>query len=128
MNLKEYFETTKGFGVLSTADSEGRVNAAVYSRPHVMEDGQLAFIMRDRLTHSNIQSNPNATFLFREEGPGYKGRRLYLTKVGEEQDTDRLYQLRRRTSPPDAEKDESRFLVFFRLDKTLPLVGADTRE
>ena len=127
MNIKAYFDQTKGFGVLSTADSEGRVNAAVYSRPHVMEDGQLAFIMRDRLTHSNIQSNPYATFLFREDGPGYKGQRLYLTKVSEEQDTDRLYQLRRRTSPTDAEKDGPRFLVFFRLDKTLPLVGADTQ-
>ena len=124
MNLKAYFESTTGFGVLSTADREGRVNAAVYSRPHVMEDGQLAFIMRDRLTHHNLQSNPRATFLFRENGPGYKGRRLYLTKVSEEQDTERLYELRRRTSPTDPEKDGLRFLVFFRLDNTLPLIGA----
>ena len=125
MGLKEYFEKTKGFGVMSTADSEGRVDAAVYSRPHVMEDGSLAFIMRDRLTHSNIQSNPNATFLFREDSPGYKGKRLYLTKIGEEQDTERLYELRRRTSPADTNEDVTRFLVLFRLDKELPLVGAE---
>ena len=123
MGMKEYFETTKGFGVLSTADSDGRVNAAVYSRPHVMADGLLAFIMRDRLTHSNTRSNPHANFLFREDSPGYQGKRFYLTKTGEEQDTDRLYELRRRTSPVDADADDARFLVFFRIDKELPLVG-----
>ena len=60
MNLKTYFEETKGMGVLSTADGEGRVNAAVYARPHVMDDGSLAFVMRDRLSHNNLQSNPRA--------------------------------------------------------------------
>ena len=48
MNLRTYFEDTKGLGVLSTADGEGRVNAAVYARPHVMDDGSLAFIMRHK--------------------------------------------------------------------------------
>ena len=60
MTLEAYFEEHKGFGVLSTADGEGRVNAAVYSRPHVMGDGTVAFIMWDRLTHANLQSNPHA--------------------------------------------------------------------
>ena len=58
MTLKEYFETNKGFGILATADDQGRTNAAVYSRPHFMEDGTVAFIMRDRLTHNNLTSNP----------------------------------------------------------------------
>ena len=87
MNLKTYFEETKGLGVLSTADADGRVNAAVYARPYVMEDGSLAFIMRDRLSHHNLESNPHAAFLFREEGPGYKGVRLHLTKTREETGT-----------------------------------------
>jgi len=67
-DLKTYFENTEGIGVLSTADAEGRVDAAVYSRPHSMEDGTLAFIMRDRLTHRNLQSNPHAAYLFIEKG------------------------------------------------------------
>jgi len=81
MTLKDYFEGKKGTGVLATADSAGQVDAAVYSRPHFMEDGSLAFIMRDRLTHHNLQSNPYATFLFIENGPGYNGRRLFLKKL-----------------------------------------------
>jgi hypothetical protein len=32
MNLKKYFESNKGIGVLSTVDEKGRVNAAVYLR------------------------------------------------------------------------------------------------
>jgi hypothetical protein len=42
-NLKEYFESTKGSGVLASADSSGKVDAAIYSRPHFVEEGSLAF-------------------------------------------------------------------------------------
>ena len=66
--LQEYFENSKGFGVLATADSNGKVNAAIYSRPHFLEKDTVTFIMRDRLTHHNLLSNPSATFLFVEEG------------------------------------------------------------
>ncbi len=122
MDLKEYFNDTKGVGVLATADGEGKVDAAIYARPHFMEDGTLAVIMRDRLTHHNLQSNSHATFLFIEDGPGYKGKRLFMTKVREEENTELLYSLRRRHYPDD--KDEAKFLVFFKLDKELPLIGA----
>lgn len=76
MTLKEYFETNKGLGILSTADSEGKVDAAVYSRPHFIENGTMALVMRDRLSHTNLQSNPHAMYLFKEDGPGYKGKRF----------------------------------------------------
>ena len=122
MELKDYFENTKGVGVMATADADGKVDAAIYARPHFMEDGTIAMIMRDRLTHHNLQSNPHATYLFMEDGPGYKGKRLFLTKLREEQDSELLHSLRRRQYKDD--KEEARFLVFFKLDKELPLVGA----
>jgi len=123
MALSEYFETHQGTGVLATADHEGRVNAAVYARPHFMEDDTIAFIMRDRLTHSNLQANPHATYLFMEKGPGYQGKRLYLKKVREERETELLYQLKRRHYNSDRDGDnEPKFLVFFKLDHVLPLV------
>ena len=95
MELKAYFEQTRGTGVLATADAAGNVNAAIYSRPHFMDDGTLALIMRDRLSHENLQSNPHATFLFVENGPGYRGKRLYLRRVREEKDSELLYTLKR---------------------------------
>jgi len=121
MTLTEYFDTKKGVGVLSTADRDGKVDAAIYARPHFMDDGTLAFIMRNRLSRHNLQSNPHAAFLFKEDGKGYQGKRLFLTRVREEQNTELLDSLRRRKSAYG--NGEDRFLVFFKLDRELPLVG-----
>lgn len=120
MELKAYFESVNGTGVLSTADSSGKVDAAIYSRPHFL-DGHIAFIMRDRLSHKNIESNPRAVYLFIEEGAGYKGKRLYLTKVKEEKNSEQIESLKRRKREYDAEED--RFLVYFKLEQERPLVG-----
>ncbi len=121
MTMEDYFENAKGLGVLATADSEGKVDVAVYSRPHVMDSETVAFIMRDRLTHHNLQSNPHAAYLFKEEGGKYVGKRLFLTKIREEQDSELAYKLRRRKYPDD--KKEPLLLVYFRIDKVLPLIG-----
>jgi len=127
MNIGEFFKDKKGHGVLATADSEGKVDVAVYATPHVIDDNTLAFIMRDRLSHHNLQSNPNAAYLFIQEGAGYKGVRLYLSKLREEQDTELLYSLRRREYPSETESERGPlFLVFFKVDKALPLIGAGT--
>ena len=123
MELKSYFSSATGLGILSTADGQGNVDAAVYSRPHFMEDGTIAFIMRDRLTHHNLRSNPHAAYLFKEDGPGYNGKRLFLTKISEEKESPRLFELRRRSYPEDRDRREVKYLVFFKVDKALPLIG-----
>ena len=123
MELKKYFENNEGLGVLATAGGDGSVNLAVYARPNVMEDGSLVFIMRDRLTHKNIQSNPNATYLFKANGPGYKGKRLYLTKIREEENSLLINALSRRPYPAETDKEESKFLVYFKLERERPLIG-----
>jgi len=124
MNLKSYFETTKGYGVLSTSDAAGVVNAAIYSRPHVMEDGTLAIIMNRKLSYKNVSENPKAHYLYLEDGPGYKGKRLSLTKLREEENTERLFELCRRCYPSELEpKEKVKLLVYFSIDKELPLVG-----
>ena len=122
-DLKSYFESTRGLGVLSTADKNGVVDSAIYSRPHVMEDGTIAFIMNDRLSHANLQSNPHAAYLFREHKEGFNGKRFMLSKVAEEKDSDRLAQLKRRQYPPEKAFAGPMFLVFFKIEKELPLIG-----
>jgi hypothetical protein len=124
MDLHTYFESTSGLGVLSTADSEGNVNSAIYARPHVMEDGSLALIMRDRLSHKNLESNPKAAYLFLEKGPGYQGKRFFLSKVAEEQDQEKIAALRRRTYKDENLDQGDSYLVYFRIDKELPLIGS----
>lgn len=124
MNLKEYFEKTEGTGVLATADADGRVDVALYARPHVIEDNTVAFIMRERLSHHNLRSNPQAAYMFIEKGPGYKGKRIYLTMLREETNTDLIKQLVRKEHGMDNPKDDAnRYLVFFQINKERPLIG-----
>ena len=124
MSLNDYFENTQGVGVLATADAAGAVDVAVYARPHVVDDETVAFIMRARLSHANVQSNPQAAYLFHEAGEGYGGKRLYLTKTGEESDPGKIAAVSRRTAPSGCtDETEKRFLVTFHVDRVRPLVG-----
>lgn len=123
MNLSEYFEKSKGFGVLSTADASGHVDTAIYARPHVSDDQTVAFIMADRKSHDNLQSNPHAAYLFKEEGTGYSGLRLYLMKTDEEKNSERMRSLIRRNRYQEDEESDL-YLVSFRVDKVLGLTGS----
>ena len=126
MKLSEYFETTKGTGVLATADAEGKVNTAIYARPHFLDpadDNTLAFVMADRLNHANVGVNPHASYLFIEAGGGHVGKRLSLTKVKEETDKAKIESVRRRHLPHECDDGRTRFLVTFRVDAVRPLVG-----
>ena len=128
MNLRDYFENTKGVGVLATADADGKVNTAVYARPHFLdpEDGNTAtFIMNERLSYANVQANPNAAYLFIEEGDEYVGKRLTLPKTGEEHDQEKIKSLRRRKLPDECYEGKTQHLVHFRIDGVLPLIGAE---
>jgi hypothetical protein len=124
MNLNAYFDSTTGHGVLATADAAGKVNAAVYARPHFIDEDTVAFIMRERLTHANLQTNPHATYLFIQSGPGYAGKRLYLTKVREETNDELIAAICRRCDYSAFADQLSRHVVFFTIDQVLPLVGA----
>jgi len=124
MTLKEYFADKNGKSILSSANSEGMVTSAIYSKPHVFDDGTLAFVMRKRLTHENLQTNPYVSYMFIEEGGGYKGVRLYLKKIKEDTDDELIGQMQRRHLSPEEDKAKGvKFLVHFRVDKVLPLIG-----
>lgn len=124
MTMAEYFENTQGYGVLSTADNNGRVNAAMYARPHFIDENTAVFIMLERLTHANLQENPYAAYLFLEKGSGYRGKRLYLKKIREEENEDLAKDLCRRCDYSAHREQLTRHIVFFHVEKVLPLVGA----
>jgi len=123
MSLYDYFENTKGTGILATADSEGNVDVAIYARPHVIEEDTVAFIMNERLSYQNILSNPKAAYIFIEEAPGYKGTRLYLTKTKDETNAELIESMRRKKSNGYTSGDSKKHLVYFRIDKKRALVG-----
>lgn len=127
MKLKEYFSGKAGVGVISTSNNDGEVNSAVYAKPHVTGKDTLAFIMRDKLTRANLQKNTKANYLFIEHEHGFNGVRLYLTMTGEVQDKEAIAELSRRSAAAEGD-DSNRFLVSFRVDKALALIGADEIE
>ncbi len=81
MNLFDYFKNVQGLGILATTNSDGMVDLALYAGPEVVDESTIAFIMRERLSHQNLKSNPHAAYMFIEKGEGYAGKRLYLTKI-----------------------------------------------
>jgi hypothetical protein len=122
MDYKNYFNSTTGKGFLSTANSNGEVNTAFYSRPYVLDDGTLVFGMTDRLTHANLQENPHAIYAFNESG--YSGRRFYLKKIKEETEGSILKQVKESANKcvfPGA-GSFVKFVVHFKVTKDLPLV------
>ncbi len=123
MDIKEYFKNALGIGILATSDSEGNVDLAVYSRPHVIDSHTIAFIMADSISHGNLQSNPKAAYLFKEDGPGYKGTRLYIEKISEEKNSPLIKEMRRKKKIGEDDDERDRFLVHFRINSTRALTG-----
>lgn len=120
MELKEYFETHQGVGVLATGDKDGKTNMALYSRPNFIEDGKIAFIMPERLTQANLTANPHASYLFIQNTGRYQGKRLYLSLVEADKNSPRIPELKR---SKHGDPSENHWLMIFTVDKVIPLVG-----
>ena len=122
MSLANYFDNVKGIGILGTADSEGKVDLAIYARPQVLDEETVAFIMGDHLSHRNVAANPHAAYLFLEDTEGYNGLRMHLTKTQEDTDPRKIEAMRRgsRTAEDFAATDG--YLVQFKVDEVRPLV------
>jgi len=124
MTLKQYLESREGKSILSSANADGMVTTAIYSKPHVFDDGTIAFVMRKRLTHENLKTNPYACFMFIEEGQGYQGIRLFVRKIKEDTDEALINTMKRRHLTPEEDKAKGpMFLTHFRVERILPLIG-----
>jgi hypothetical protein len=125
MNLTDYFENAEGLGILATADSKGKVDLALYTIPHVFDGNTVGFVMRERLSHENLQSNPNAAYMFLEQGQGYTGKRFYLTLMREEKNSNLIKTLKKQDPKvyPAGLDDSNKYLVYFRVDNIRPLIG-----
>jgi hypothetical protein len=124
MELAEYFESTKGRGVMATADKNGKVDLAIYARPYFIDDNTVTFVMREKLTHENLKSNPWAAYLFTEEEWKSKGKRLYIRKIKEEENPDLCNLISKKCDYPSYEAG-NRYVVYFNIEKILPVIGSD---
>ncbi|MHC4133242.1 MAG: pyridoxamine 5'-phosphate oxidase family protein [Planctomycetota bacterium] len=124
MSLTDYFETAEGTGILATADSDGNVDLAIYARLHMTDDETVVLVMSDKLSHTNLQTNPKAAYMFIEKTKGYRGKRLYLHKIREENDAELVQSIRKRKRYDDeGEAVSGSSAVYFKVKKIRPLVG-----
>lgn len=96
MNLAEMF-THPGLGVLSTSSPDGKVNSAVYARPHVIDETTLVWGMTDKRTYQNLTRNRHAAFLFKTISPGFSGVRLALELIKTEESGELLETIKKNT-------------------------------
>lgn len=125
MRLSEYFRRIEGIGILATADASGQVNQAVYGRPHFLDDNDdetCSFIMGNRLSHDNLRHSPSASYLFIEHGVRYIGKRLSLSVIREEADSDKIKAIRH-GNIFIAREEDGQYLVHFHIEGVRSLIG-----
>ncbi|MGE5664030.1 MAG: pyridoxamine 5'-phosphate oxidase family protein [Deltaproteobacteria bacterium] len=123
MKLSEYL-STGGSGVIATADKDGTINTAVYAVPHFVDEETVAWGMTDGRTFRNLQENPNAAFLHQAPGDGAAGVRMTL-KLEQIEESGRMLdaiRARARTVSGAAAADMVRFVAFFKVVETRPLM------
>jgi len=76
MGLEEIFDI-EGRGIMATADASGKLNVAVYARPHFIDDDTVAWGMIEGRTWRNLTENGKAAYLFMSI-VGFEGVRLGL--------------------------------------------------
>ena len=123
MNLDEIFNSY-GIGVMATAGADGQVNTAVYARPHLIDNDTVVWGMTEGRTFRNISHNPHASYLFREDRPGFRGIRLQLELLRSEETGEMLDKIRLETSRivgPDAGNHVTH-AVWFRITERRALI------
>jgi Pyridoxamine 5'-phosphate oxidase len=123
MNFSELFQQY-GIGVMATADRDGKVNTAVYARPHVIDATTLVWGMTEGRSYRNIAQNPQASYLFRASGPGFQGVRLELELLRTEESGEMLAQIQQNTNEvvgPGAGSNVTH-AAWFRVREVRPLI------
>lgn len=87
MNRKEVmemFNKKTRIGALSTANSSGEVNVAVFGSPQMIDENTVVMGMGRNRSFRYLQENPKAVFIVVEPGKtvmDWKGARVYLEAV-----------------------------------------------
>lgn len=96
MKLSDLF-TNAGLGVMSTSSSDGKVNSAIYARPHVIDETTLVWGMTDKRTYQNLTRNRHAAYLFKTSSHGFCGVRLALELIRTEESGELLETIKKNT-------------------------------
>ncbi len=79
--LLSIFNKRPRIGTLSTANSKGEVNVAVFGSPQMVDENTVVMGIGRNRSFRNLQENPHAVFIVMEPGEtimDWKGARVYL--------------------------------------------------
>ncbi|SHI64719.1 Pyridoxamine 5'-phosphate oxidase [Desulfatibacillum alkenivorans DSM 16219] len=79
--VAEFLESPDRTNVLATANAEGRVNAAVFGSPMLVDGDKIRLMLGDNRTYDNLNQNPFAALfvsIHGKAGMAMEGCRLYL--------------------------------------------------
>ena len=79
--LMDFFNKSPRTGTLSTADTAGNVDSAVFGSPRMTDEKTVIMGLGKNRSLANLQQNPHAVYLIMEPGASimdWKGVRVYL--------------------------------------------------
>jgi hypothetical protein len=91
--LMAYFNKQPRLGILATANKAGKVNAAYFGSPQMVDEKTVVMGLGENRTLSNLRENPDAVYLIMEPGasvPEWKGVRIYLRCIDLETSGEKL--------------------------------------
>ncbi len=77
----DYFNKQPRIGLLSSANKEGKVDAAIFGSPMMLDEKTVVMGLGENRTFEYLQENPNAVYTIVEQGEAFmdwKGLRVYL--------------------------------------------------
>jgi len=125
--VMELFNKSPRIGSLSTANSEGDVNAAVFGTPQMIDDDTVVMGIGRNRSLQYLQENPKAVFIVVEPGKTsmeWKGARVYLEAVTVETDGD-LYKQIKENIAQKAGKEAAKMIraaIRFKITAVRPLI------
>jgi len=129
--LMDYFNKQPRIGVLSTANRDGKVDAAVLGSPRMVDEKTIIVALGKNRTFEYLQENPNAVFIIVEQGEGatlegWKGLRVYLRMKEYATSGDILDAYKREAAQVVGEEAMAMIhaLVKFEISEVRPLVDA----
>ena len=89
--LMALFNKYPRIGTLSTANTEGEVNVAVFGSPRMIDENTIVMGIGQNRSFRNLERNPKAVFIVMEPGEtvmDWKGARVYLEATDMETEGD----------------------------------------
>ena len=125
--LMEYFNKQPRLGTLSTANKEGKVDAACFGSPRMIDEKTVLMGLGKNRTFANLQENPYAVFMIMEPGqslPEWKGVRVYLKMIECQTEGEKLDQLKAQVAKVGGENAAKMMhaAVIFTIEEIRPVV------